>query len=1368
MLKLIKLRKLFTSLIGVASGPRKGLSGKRHIRLTVPALTMQFNLVDPSKEKEGSIVSNKSTSWLGRVLGNKQQRPGTLASFPLQMKVRRRPARPGFRPWVELLEDRLVPALPTVITPTMTGITPYTAILGGNVTSNGGSPLNFRGVVYSLTSVNPNPTRGGAGVAEVDLPGQPVTGVFTTIVSPLTPNSRYSFRAFASNAEGTSYSPISTLAASTFTTQPPNLRIPTDTVTPDKNDPNAILNTVLYFGPTKSDTDPRHLPIPSKQITFTNNTSATVFPILVDTNATVDDLKKDQALYDPIDPIYLEYRGYVGYKNANGNFVGLLPGMAITIDVPLVFWDGARIFIGNDSTYMDMINNAPQVGKTPTIPNPFQYYAKNTDGSNTKHVVLPAGSVTGAPVNTTGVVMWYRQGLDLKDPKQPIGPANDSPAQLAEFTIRDPILSKINPNIDKLKPNFGETHALINYDVSYVDNMTLPVAMAALDVPIPITNPALPVQMPLPGPRLPYGWVGSAQTVAQFQKGAADFLSTGPANGLGVYFGANKGWTQYNYNVKNNGSPAFSTTPLIKIPSGQDALADSPLGDVSSNYEVTANAYMLTSGGTDAKQVLGAGSAFSNGSKSLYIVANTPALQNILKTQLQNGMRVALSAGQKNPPNVPAGTVIQRIGPANKPGFNFTQYTPPGGGATTVLEIGLNNAISTSGNKSFAYTLKRPVTDYLSNTLVNLWYTWANYYVTHLPGGAQNQPGLAGKAVPDKAKPAAVNNVIKLNSPNTHLVPGMVVTGSASSGISTKPIDGKTTIISIDPDNQTIHLSQGVKVGAQGTYNFVLPTMSALAGSTDSIVKLLTPFTPVATPSVPNVLQFAQNAYQLLSFMGQVPTDMSATALPASVQVTHNVIGGNVTKPTNLDGLHKIEVAYRTMVKSLLRGVNDFTVQLDQKLWYPDPAKPVANTGQKFNIYNLDPFVWFVHQRLGLSGYGFSLDDDAADIGANYATKLGISIGGLNGLPNQVEWSETAPFGPVSGTATVLSLDKSTLKPPTVTFPYEISGLPQFVWYSVKALDTMNSVPGAQVLGVGVSPGTFLLSGGDAAQTKYSFALGNLKANVPPLTSKIGSTTLYTLYYGGTPNTRPLTLAFGITDAISPFTNTSTVTIPVGSTLKIKTDVGSLTSYTQQIQQFTRVKGQTMTTPNTVVNGVLDAGRVTIADGTLTGTGTVTGSVDVMGPLAGYTYTDSLGKQVTINGTAGGILQPGTLAGDPGKLTIGSAAAPRDVRMYGATFAVKAKGATTAGTDYSQLVTFGKVDLGNCKLDLSILNGYAPKAGESLTVISAAGGITGTFSQGTSITVNGVKFTITYNKNSVVLTPTPQPRLVRRSFWDDR
>jgi hypothetical protein len=598
-------------------------------------------------------------------------------------------------------------------------------------------------------------------------------------------------------------------------------------------------------------------------------------------------------------------------------------------------------------------------------------------------------------------------------------------------------------------------------------------------------------------------------------------------------------------------------------------------------------------------------------------------------------------------------------------------------------------------------------------------------------------------------------------------------------------------------------------------------------------------FTPAdnQTPGVPIVLDFAQNVYQLLSLMSQIPKENVKT-----VDILHNVIGGNITKDgLNGDVFHHTEVAFRDKIKSLLRGVNDFTVQTDQvKQWYPDPTRRVGN--KTFNIYNLDPFVWLVHRKMGLSGYGFSLDDDAADIGADYATKRGVSIGGLNGLPNQVEWSETAPYGPVSGTAKVVTLGADTLNTSDKTFPYQISGLPKDVWYSTKALDTQNAVPGAQVSGAGVSPGTYLLSGGNAAQTAFSFALGpvgsqptysagsktlyivantpliqsvvkpvlqkemvvsvfgsgspNIPAGtrvqtigpasnpgfnytqytppggvattvlqvelnnpisssgnnsflfifalpVPPLTSALDSTAQYTFYFGGTVNAAPFIIKPGGDKEISPYTNNSTLEIPTGRTLKI---TGNLTSYTQQVQQFRRVIGETLPSLNTVVNGTLDVSRVNIVNGTLAGTGTITG------PISLFTSLDAINGSNGIPGlqaTPGGFLLPASSAntsnGDPGKLSTG------DVTMYGAEFGVIASGATAAGTDYSQLVSSGKVSLGNSNLAL-FLHNYIPKAGDTLTILTAANGITGQFKQGTSIDVNGFHFTITYNANSVVLT----------------
>src|SRR5262249_998995 len=139
----------------------------------------------------------------------------------------------------------------------------------------------------------------------------------------------------------------------------------------------------------------------------------------------------------------------------------------------------------------------------------------------------------------------------------------------------------------------------------------------------------------------------------------------------------------------------------------------------------------------------------------------------------------------------------------------------------------------------------------------------------------------------------------------------------------------------------------------------------------------------------------------------------------------------------------------------------------------------------------LDPFVWFVHQQLGLSGYGFSLDDDAADIGAVYASQLGVSIAGLNGLPNHFEWTQAAQYGPVSGDATVVTLAPPLpVHSPGSTLPYQIAGLPTNVFYSVSPLDTANASPAALVSGLGVAAGAFLNAFGDfgLGTTAYGFA----------------------------------------------------------------------------------------------------------------------------------------------------------------------------------------------------------------------------------------------------------------------------------------
>ncbi len=62
-------------------------------------------------------------------------------------------------------------AAPSVTSPTVAAVTGTSATLGGSVTSDGGSPVTTRGVVYAPTSVNGNPQIGGTGVTEMDAAG---------------------------------------------------------------------------------------------------------------------------------------------------------------------------------------------------------------------------------------------------------------------------------------------------------------------------------------------------------------------------------------------------------------------------------------------------------------------------------------------------------------------------------------------------------------------------------------------------------------------------------------------------------------------------------------------------------------------------------------------------------------------------------------------------------------------------------------------------------------------------------------------------------------------------------------------------------------------------------------------------------------------------------------------------------------------------------------------------------------------------------------------------------------------------------------------------------------------------------------------
>jgi hypothetical protein len=88
---------------------------------------------------------------------------------------------------------------PVILEKTIWYVTSSTAISGGDITSDGGTPIIARGVVWSTSS---NPT--------VNLTTKTVngtgTGRFDSNLTNLTPNTSYFVRAYATNSVGTAYS----------------------------------------------------------------------------------------------------------------------------------------------------------------------------------------------------------------------------------------------------------------------------------------------------------------------------------------------------------------------------------------------------------------------------------------------------------------------------------------------------------------------------------------------------------------------------------------------------------------------------------------------------------------------------------------------------------------------------------------------------------------------------------------------------------------------------------------------------------------------------------------------------------------------------------------------------------------------------------------------------------------------------------------------------------------------------------------------------------------------------------------------------------------------------------------------------------
>ncbi len=660
---------------------------------------------------------------------------------------------------------------------------------------------------------------------------------------------------------------------------------------------------VLYFDAS----------VPVKTITLINNTGDTVYPIIRAANSNA--APGGGALYDPHDPLNEEYRGYIGYVKNKKNYFGLPPSEKITVTIPLVFWDAGRVHIATNGATLCPAKPADDPN------NPYRFRTINKDNTPTARFIEQLG-------DGSGLVMWYHA-------KEAEAPTNDAPDQLVEMTFRDKYLGSLS-TAPYIPPS--EKHALVNYDLSYVDTMLLPVAIEATDVPYPSPPPE----------KKAYGWIGAKLTVKEMQDAINEFTFTkdGYENKLlGKYFGG-KGYTRY-FIPPGEGDG-------IKIPAGSDVIANSPLNNTPSSYVV--GRYMLESGGTDPVIQLG-----QVGSSSKTVITFAPAPPPAFFAQVKKGWQV-LGA------DIVAGTKVDSVNVQKN-------------------QVILDQPTRTGNHTNNLYTFITPVTDYVAEALINLWYSWAQYYIENSKAADNTYMGSA----------ISGSRVLTITDLNPMLVPGMGVSGAG--------IADNTTILAIVKPP----ISKEVKI-----------MMSNPASSNNSTVQYK--FTNGKAPQVPGAkeaktfplkfdkteaeksIDFASNVYQVLSAMGTIPL---IPAYLVTTQILANVLGCSVGKLPDLGGdFGTINTGVTNMIKSLLRGVVDFN---KDKVWYPDPS---VQTGRRpFNVYNLNPFVWFVHKKLNLSGYGFSVDDDTGDVGADGASKLAVSIGGTAGLPNTKEHTFDHPFG---------------------------------------------------------------------------------------------------------------------------------------------------------------------------------------------------------------------------------------------------------------------------------------------------------------------------------------------------------------------
>lgn len=762
--------------------------------------------------------------------------------------------------------------------------------------------------------------------------------------------------------------------------------------------PNSKTSEVLTYGIARSPEGT--VKIPERTLRITNNAKYTVFPIIRARNSTLvvdgkgDPVEPPIGIYDPFDPADVEFRGFIGYQGSDKKFYyGLNPNQTIEITLPVVFWNAGRMGIEAGGDFL--LHNQSK------LPNPLRM---------DQNAVL---SITKAKVGDKGpgVVMWYR-ALD----KDMVAPADDTEDQLVEWTIRDHSFLTNPATMKRSRGQIPENQmlSLINYDVSNVDSLYLPVSMAVGDAwMVPQIKGDKEGKGWISGSHPnKLGWTGSVMDEVKLQQKLRAFVEGDEANPnklLGQYFGG-RGWPYYNFETGD-----LSKIKKVKIPSGASLFPQSPLLNVRSNYADSVNwkteRYMLSSGGNQpAKVNIGVeGNQENNRSNKLQLSGGRPIEKlEFLEKLIDSGVEPKIEI------NVPEG---------NKPPFpKDLKVTIKGyDAATRMMTLSHKLGASPAGATVDIFP---PAQDYAAEDLIRLWFSWAEYYRKNWMQG-NVKASTAPKKLTGTVQPYSAT--LELTTGTTDelgLVEGMAVTSAHLDKAMTE--DGKHTgdaiLLEIGPDKKTLVLSQVIDSESPVTEEFTFSAPRKLNWTPKEgtpgypLFEDQLKFDASKTEDCRDPYEFAQQVYLVMASMDQIGQKNNNSVN----KFMQDIIGANMgfifdKKLHPKPDTQMVMAIIRDKIKSVLRGVSDFTLYPDTKDWYPDPkviAKGYAGD-RKFNVFNLDPFVWFIHEVLGFSGYGFSVDDDTADIGADGGTTLQVTVTGTKGLPNPQQWTAQAPFGPV-------------------------------------------------------------------------------------------------------------------------------------------------------------------------------------------------------------------------------------------------------------------------------------------------------------------------------------------------------------------